>query len=153
MVHYIASLINNSSRCLLLILTLSIPLSAHAGWLDVLGGLLGESDTQDNSEPSQAPSLSTLSNDDINKAFKQALEIGSKNVVQQLSAVDGFNKDTAIHIPLPKQLNKARGWLDKVGMSGMLDDLEVSLNRAAEAAMPQTQPLFITTIKQMTFDN
>ncbi len=31
--------------------------------------------------------------DEINKAFKEALRIGSENVVNQLGAVDGFNAD------------------------------------------------------------
>lgn len=96
---------------------------------------------------------SELSSDDIGGAFKQALSIGAENVVAQLGDKDGFNGDDAIHIPLPKNLKKVRSILKKVGMSGMVDDLEVKLNRAAEAATPVAKDLFIQSIKDMTFED
>jgi len=48
---------------------------------------------------------SALGAEDIASAFKQALSIGSENVIKQLATVDGFNSDPAIRIPLPKQLD------------------------------------------------
>ncbi|HFC30090.1 MAG TPA: DUF4197 domain-containing protein [Oceanospirillales bacterium] len=96
---------------------------------------------------------SELSTDDIGVAFKQALSIGAENVVSQLGKKDGFNADEAIHIPLPRNLEKVRKILKKVGMSGMVDDLEVKLNRAAEVATPVAKNLFVQSIKDMTFDD
>lgn len=96
---------------------------------------------------------SELSNTDIGGAFKQALTIGAENVVSQLGNTDGFNADEAIRIPLPKNLKKVKKILDTVGMSGMVDDLEVKLNRAAEAATPVAKDLFVQSIKDMTFDD
>ena len=96
---------------------------------------------------------SELSTDDIGGAFKQALSIGAENVVSQLGKKDGFNADEAIHIPLPRNLEKVRKILKKVGMSGMVDDLEVKLNRAAEVATPVAKDLFVQSIKDMTFDD
>jgi len=94
-----------------------------------------------------------LSADDIGGAFKQALSIGAENVIAQLGTNDGFNADESIHIPLPKNLAKVRKVLKKVGMSGVVDDLEVKLNRAAEAATPVAKDLFIQSIKDMSFDD
>jgi hypothetical protein len=125
--------------------------TASAGWLDKLGGLLGSKDDSSNATSNAASSV--LTNADIGGAFKQALELGSQRVVEQLSVVDGFNNDPVVHIPLPKQLNDARRWLDKVNMTQHLDDLELKLNRAAEEAMPQAKTLFVDAIKQMTFDD
>lgn len=96
---------------------------------------------------------SSLSNDDIGGAFKQALSIGAENVVSQLGTNDGFNADENIHIPLPKNLEKVRKILKKIGMSGMVDDLEVKLNRAAEVATPVAKDLFVQSIKDMTFED
>ena len=96
---------------------------------------------------------SELSTDDIGGAFKQALSIGAENVVSQLGKKGGFNADEAIHIPLPRNLEKVRKILKKVGMSGMVDDLEVKLNRAAEVATPVAKDLFVQSIKDMTFDD
>jgi hypothetical protein len=96
---------------------------------------------------------SELSTNDIGSAFKQALTIGVENVISQLGESDGFNADENIHIPLPKNLKKAKKVLKKIGLSGMVDDLELKLNRAAEAATPVAKDLFIQSIKDMTFED
>ncbi len=90
---------------------------------------------------------------DMAGAFKDALRIGSGNVVSRLGAVDGFNADSAIHIPLPDELGKVKSMLSKVGMSQSMDDLELKLNRAAEAATPKARELFSQAISDMTFDD
>jgi hypothetical protein len=91
--------------------------------------------------------------EEIGAGLKEALRVGSENVVSRLGRVDGFNKDSAVHIPLPKQLETVRSVLDKVGMSGRLDDLELKLNRAAEVATPKAKRLFLHAITEMTFDD
>lgn len=90
---------------------------------------------------------------EINKAFKEALRIGSENVVSKLSAVDGFNADPAIHIPLPKKLKSVKKVLAKIGVRKEVNDLELKLNRAAEAATPKAKELFLKSITAMTFDD
>jgi len=90
---------------------------------------------------------------EIGEAFKVALRIGSENVVKKLGDVDGFNADSAVHIPLPKELNTVKTMLAKVGMSRIVDDLELKLNRVAEAATPKAKELFWQSITEMTFDD
>jgi len=97
--------------------------------------------------------VSEISNDEISNAFKEALQIGSETVVQQLGTAGGFNNDATIHIPLPNNLIKVKKLLTKVGMSGMVDDLELKLNMAAEAATPKAKELFISAISDMSFDD
>ncbi len=97
--------------------------------------------------------INELSTGDIAKAFKQALQIGSENVVKQLGKIDGFNADSLIHIPLPDDLKKIRKILKKVGMEHYADELELKLNRAAEVATPKAKKLFVGAIKQMTFQD
>jgi len=63
--------------------------------------------------------------------------------VAKLGAVDGINLDSLIHIPLPKCLNRVRDALEEVRMAGLLDDLELRLNRAAELATPRARELFL----------
>ena len=96
---------------------------------------------------------SALSLEDMSTAFKQALTIGSEKVVAKLGQVDGFNADPSAHIPLPKNLEKVRKTLSKVGLSSYVDDLELKLNRAAEAATPVAKQLFIDSISTMSFDD
>ena len=96
---------------------------------------------------------STLSNTDIAAGLKEALRVGSERVVAQLGKTDGFNADPKIHIPLPQSLEKARSALNAVGMGATFDDLELKLNRAAEAAVPEAKGLFLDAIAQMTLED
>jgi hypothetical protein len=93
---------------------------------------------------------SVLSNPTVIAALKEALSVGTQRVVADLGKTDGFNKDTKIHIPLPATLQKVDTALTMVGMGQMTDDLELRINRSAEAAMPKAKTLFIDAIKQMT---
>lgn len=102
---------------------------------------------------SGAPGKESLTVAEIGAAFKDALRIGTGQVVNQLGRADGFNADAAVHIPLPDKLNKVKSALGKIGMSGMLDDLELKLNRAAEVAMPKVKSLFVDAITQMSFED
>jgi len=94
-----------------------------------------------------------LSSGEVAKAFRQALDTGTRSVVQRLGRKDGFNADPHVHIPLPDQLQRVKSALDTVGLGGVTADLELKLNRAAEAATPQAEKIFINAIKVMTFDD
>lgn len=130
-----------------LILALSVlpiyQVSAEGGWLQKGAGIFNNlGGTKTGTE---------LSSGEIGEAFKEALRIGSAQVVQQLGADDGFNGDPQIHIPLPRTVETAKNLLAKVGMSQIADDLEEKLNRAAEAATPKAKELFLQAIEEMTF--
>jgi hypothetical protein len=119
--------------------------TAHSSWwekgVDLLKSPLGTTTQQ------------ALSSEEIGAGLKEALLVGSQNVVSQLGRPDGFNLDPAIHIPLPQKLESVKSLLGKVGMSSMLDDLELKLNRAAEVATPKAKELFAQAISEMTFED
>ena len=96
---------------------------------------------------------STLTRAEIVEGLKEALRVGSSRVVEQVGTVDGYYQDPQIHIPLPDNLQKVRSALKTVGMSGLMDDLEVQLNRAAEQAAGQAKPLFMEAISTMTIED
>jgi len=116
---------------------------ASAGWLDKLKELI----------PGGEEKQQSLSSDDISGGLKEALRVGTENVVNSLGATDGFNLDPQIHIPLPKELRQVKKALRKIGMDSMLIDLETRLNRAAEIATPRAKQLFIKAINDMTLDD
>ncbi|MDH3703467.1 MAG: DUF4197 domain-containing protein [Alphaproteobacteria bacterium] len=97
--------------------------------------------------------LSNLSTGEIAKGLKEALRVGSGRVVKQVGRRDGYNADPNIHLPLPSSLKTVQSTLKSVGMSGMLDDLEMKLNRAAEVAAPKAKTLFVNAIAAMTLDD
>jgi hypothetical protein len=120
--------------------------TAHSGWLDqgqkVLTGMAG------NSSPP-----STLTDPEVSDALKEALRIGSYRVVEQLGTLNGFEADPMVHIPLPDSMKMVSSGLEAVGMSVLVDDLELKLNRAAEVATPKAKELFWKAIQEMSMDD
>lgn len=116
---------------------------AAVGWLDTLKNAL--SGTQ--------PAAEALSTGDVSRGLKEALKVGTENVVTRLGQTGGFNLDPEIHIPLPAQLDQIRTLLATVGMDGSLTDLEAQLNRAAEIATPKAKALFLDAINDMTLED
>ena len=95
----------------------------------------------------------SLGQSDIAAGLKEALRVSSETVVKNLGRTNGFNKDKVAHIVLPRNLNKIRDKLKIIGYSGKLDDLELRINRAAEKATPKAKKIFISTIKEMKWDD
>jgi len=142
--HPMFQVLNTAIITTLLALLLSSSSMAAFDWLQKGRQLLGgETGTQ-----SQA-----LSNQEIGAGLKEALRVGAERVVGQVGALDGFNADPKIHIPLPDSLAKARSMLAAIGYGAMFDDLELKLNRAAEAAAPEAKALFLNAIEEMTLED
>ncbi|MFD0751124.1 DUF4197 domain-containing protein [Mucilaginibacter calamicampi] len=90
---------------------------------------------------------------EITSALKQALEQGSTNGTNQLSAVDGFFANAAIKILFPPEARKAESTLRSIGLGKLADNVILSLNRAAEDAAKQAKPIFVNAVKQMTLQD
>jgi hypothetical protein len=119
---------------------------AQTDWMKLGTDLLG---TANKSQTTSATANTTQ----VAAGLKEALRVGSNTVVGQLGKLDGFNADPAIHIPLPKSFKTVQATLKPLGMSYLLDDLELKLNRAAEQATPKAKELFLASIEQMTLDD
>lgn len=119
-------------------------MAAEKWWEKAIDLLSGENEVQLPGE---------ISTTEIADAFREALSIGSQQVVAQLGTADGFNTDPAVHIPLPGELARVKSMLANVGMSRFVDDLELKLNRAAEKATPIAKELFLQAISEMEFDD
>jgi len=88
---------------------------------------------------------------DIAAGLTEALVVGTERVVAQLGRPGGFLDDPKARIPLPGPLEQAQGALRMAGMSGLVDDLEVRMNRAAEQATPLAKDLIIAAIRGLSF--
>jgi hypothetical protein len=91
-----------------------------------------------------------LSVAEIAQGLKDALEKGAAASVARLGRADGFWGDAAVKIPLPETLARVQSALQSVGMSGMADDLQTRINRAAEQATPVARDIFLRAIRAMT---
>ena len=85
--------------------------------------------------------------------LKEALSIGIENTVQILGRPDGYFRNELIKILLPPQFKTVERAMRLAGMSGRLDQFVQSMNRAAEAAAPFAKDIFVSAIKQITFDD
>jgi len=97
---------------------------------------------------SQIPSSGTV---DIASGLKEALNKGITQQVSKLTAVDGFYKNEAVKILMPEELQKVDATLRKVGLSSFADEGVKMLNRAAEDAVKEATPIFVSAVKNMTF--
>lgn len=66
---------------------------------------------------------------------------------------DGFFGSATLKIPLPPSLQKAEQVLRMMGMGDQADELVLSMNRAAEAAVPEAKSLLVNAVKQMTVED
>ncbi|MEO5572529.1 MAG: DUF4197 domain-containing protein [Bacteroidia bacterium] len=94
-----------------------------------------------------------LSNDDIVKGLKEALNVGSKNSSAKASKVDGYYKNPLIKIPFPKEAQQMESTLKSLGQSKQVDQFVMALNRAAEDAAKKAAPIFLGAITKMTIND
>ena len=94
-----------------------------------------------------------LSNDKIVGGLKDALDVGTKNTVNRVSASDGFLKNPSIKIPFPPSAKKMESTLKNMGMGPQVDKFVTSLNRAAEDASKEAAPIFTNAIRGMSISD
>jgi hypothetical protein len=93
-----------------------------------------------------------LSNGDIASGLKEALLVATDSSVTHLSAVDGYLKDLTIKILLPPEAKTITDNISKLpGGAKLVDDVITRINRAAEDAAKGAKPIFINSIREMTF--
>ncbi|MFZ6690517.1 DUF4197 domain-containing protein [Undibacterium sp. SXout20W] len=97
-----------------------------------------------------AISFNDLSNQDASTGLKAALDKGSAVAVSKLGVENGFLNNEKVKIQLPSVLDKAIPFLKMTGKGQQLDELVVSMNRAAEAAVPMAKPLLVNAVKSMS---
>lgn len=95
----------------------------------------------------------SLSNDDIIKGLKEALNVGTNNSTAKASALDGFYKNNLIKIPFPQEANQVKTTVENLGMKPQVDKFVMTLNRAAEEASKEAKPIFINAITSITIQD
>ena len=93
-----------------------------------------------------------LTNAEIIGGLKDALLVGTDSSVNRLSAIDGYLKDQAVKILLPPEAKNITDHLSKLpGGQKLIDDVIIRINRAAEDAAKGAKPIFVNSVKEMTF--
>jgi hypothetical protein len=81
---------------------------------------------------------------------KDALTQGAVDAVAKLGQVDGFFANPRVHIPLPDSLRKGAKVMKSLGMGRQVEELELAMNRAAEAAVPDARELLVAAVRKMS---
>jgi len=94
--------------------------------------------------------LDRISGREAASGLKAALEKGSQAAVTALGRTDGFFGNPQVKIPLPESLERAEKLMRRFGMGKHADELVLTMNRAAEAAVPEARQLFVDAVRKMS---
>jgi hypothetical protein len=130
-----------ASYALLVVLLLGTP--CQAGFFDDL-----MRDVLPSVQPAEA-----LDNSTVVKGLKEALATGTERAVAQVSKQDGYFGNQLIKILLPDKVQQVADLLGRVGYQQQVDDLVLSMNRAAEKAAPKAARFFGDAIRSMTLED
>ena len=99
------------------------------------------------------PAASGLSRADMVAGLKEALLKGSETAVDTLGRENGFLNHPRLKIPLPERLQAAESALRAVGQGRIADRFVLSMNRAAERAVPRARAIFTNAIRSMSIQD
>jgi hypothetical protein len=95
-------------------------------------------------------SSSELSQAEVGEGLKEALILGVKNASSDASREGGFSTNLLIRISFPKDAEKMKKTLLRVGMQPQVTKFEETLNAAAEDASQFAKEIFIDAVKKIT---
>lgn len=117
---------------------------------DILEDVASEVVSTNGSGDTLAPSLT---NGEVIQGLKEALTVGIKNGASMASATDGFFKNSAIKLPFPPDAIALKDKAIEWGLQGKVDEIVLTLNRAAEEASKKAAPIFVDAITNMSISD
>jgi hypothetical protein len=129
-----------------------------AALLPVAAGATGQFDdvlrqVKQAAKSSRSPAAANLPGNEIAAGLKEALAKGTTQAINSLGRDGGFWNNPAVRIPLPGKLEQAGKLARQLGQGAKVDAFELSLNRAAEKAVPQVADIFGEAIRKMTLQD
>ena len=97
--------------------------------------------------------LGNITNAEASTGLKTALEKGALAAVALLGRTDGFLGNPKVRIALPGFLEDASQLLKTLGQGKRIDELVMSINRAAEAAVPMGKDLLVSAVRSMNVND
>jgi hypothetical protein len=94
--------------------------------------------------------LDSLTQADASRGVRDAMGLAALNATMRLAQPDGFWGNPRVRIPLPGIMGQTQRTLSGFGMSGPLDELQESLNHAAESVMPEAGRLISDAVRTIT---
>ena len=97
--------------------------------------------------------LAGLSQDPVVQGLKDALAKGLQAAIAGLGHDGGFLTNLNVKIPMPEKLQKVENALRAIKQEKLADDFVITMNHAAEQAVPQAASVFADALKQMTIED
>ncbi len=98
----------------------------------------------------RAGDWSAITAAEAGQALRDSLSQGARAAIARLGRENGYFDNARIKIGLPHNFAKAERYLRLLGMGRQVDDLVLSMNRAAEAAAPEARDVVLDTVHKMT---
>jgi hypothetical protein len=95
-------------------------------------------------------SSGNLTEEEAASGIREALIKGTTTGVETVSKLDGYFKNPEIKIPFPPEASEIEQKLRAVGLGNKVDEVVLSINRAAEDAAVEAKLIFISAIKSLT---
>jgi Protein of unknown function (DUF4197) len=102
---------------------------------------------------SQESAGADLSDAKIASGLREALRVGTQNAVILTSKTDGYFLNQAIKILMPEKLQALEHGLRAFGYGSQVEELVLSMNRAAEQSAPAAKQIFGNAIAAMSFED
>lgn len=133
--------------CALSVLILAFGMSnVDAGWGDLLDYF------SDDPEIIHGVS-SVLTDSEIIDGLKEALSRGTTSAIARLGKKDGFFANRKVKILMPDSLKTVEDGLRKIGQDRYADEFVLTMNRAAEQAVPEAAEIFGSAIRNMSIQD
>ncbi len=142
------------SRCGLIglaLIALTLPVLATA--TGQFKDLLNKAKQATHTSTSSSQPGAGVADSDVAAGLKEALAKGTTNAINSLGRDGGFFNNSKVRIPLPGKLEQASNLARQLGQGAKVDAFELSMNRAAEKAVPQVADIFGDAIRKMTLSD
>lgn len=118
------------------------------GWLSDMWKALGTDKEKKNT--AEAIADAALSNEEVRKGLREALSKGVRSAISTLGKKDGFFKFEDVKILLPDKYANVDKTMRFLGQGKHIDELVLTMNRAAEKAVPEVVDIFAKSISELT---
>lgn len=82
--------------------------------------------------------------------LREALEVGTERTVERTAVIDGYLANEVIRIAIPDELDKMASTLRRIGLGRQVENLETSMNRAAEEAAGEARDVLWSEVRRLT---
>ena len=138
---------------IVLALAASLPMMVQGSWVDRLKGTIPANPPPEEETEFEAAQPLGAEHETMVAGLKEALETGTRRAIETAGQKGGFSDNPKIAIPLPGVLQGAGGMFRGIGLGRQADEVEKSMNRAAEQAAPAGLDIIVKAIRDISIED